>query len=464
MNLQPWLPAQDSPEVPVNENFDALSHMAVYAKDATTTVGLTWGYLGGRWAGFEVVAGTLALTASATNYVVVARATGVVSVATATASWDNTTAYARVYKLTTGPAAVTAVEDWRAGTGGVHGVGSPTGGGGGGASDAEDVAYTPAVSGAPATTVDMALDERLSLKGAGGVGDGVASDQTAVAAAIASGFSELLVNDGHKFLVTSLTNMRGVDLRGAGDIVKAITGGLQKLNSYGDRGQWSFGQEYMAAWHKLLIAQTSTPTRKPIIVFSGDSTTLGTGVGAGYTLDALLQRAATLTGMQTPYGISCVNRGQSGKNTAQWVRDYVAGDLSANPDLLVLRWGLNDPGFYSANPDSGPAADAGQSAAGRRTVNDYLTSLRAGLAAIRASRSVSSLSILLMAPNAVGDTPNARDELWLEQIIPGIKQAARDYGCAFLTPMLICAMRARRQGCGWTTRIAMAAPFTPQMS
>ena len=128
MSLQPWLPAQADPQVIVNENFVALAHIAVYGKDATRTAGLTWGYLGGRWAGFAVVAGTVPLTASAINYVVVERATGILSVSISATRWNDATNYARVYKLTTGTATVTATEDWRAGTGGVHGVGSAGGG------------------------------------------------------------------------------------------------------------------------------------------------------------------------------------------------------------------------------------------------------------------------------------------------------------------------------------------------
>lgn len=422
----------DASEQIPHGQLDYLSHVAVFAKDPTTTTGLTWGYLGGRWGGFVVATGTLALAASSTVFVTVTRATGAIIASTDSAAWQDTGQHARVYKLTTGPAAVTAVEDWRAGTGGVHGVGSPTGGGGGGASDAEDVAYTPAVSGAPATTVDMALDERLSLKGAGGVGDGVASDQTAVASAISSGYAELLVNDGFKFLVSTLSNPMGVDLKGGGHIVKAITGGLQKINSYADKHKYVFGLEYLAAFHNLLIAQTASPTRKPIMVFSGDSTTAGTGVSADYQIHALMKNAGEVAGLQTVFGLSSINRGQSGKNTAQWVRDYLAGDLAANPDLLVLRWGINDPGYYSTDPDTGPAQDAGQAAAGRRTPADFINSLRSGLATIRASRSVSSLSIVLMSPNSTSDTPNARDELWYEQIIPGIKQAARDFQCVFI--------------------------------
>lgn len=129
MTLQQWVPAQDSPEIPVNENFDALSHMAVYAKDATTTVGLTWGYLGGRWGGFAVTAGTLTLPASSTLYVTVSRASGVISASTSDGAWQNVQDNARAYKLVTGVATVTGIEDHRAGFGGVHGItATPEGG------------------------------------------------------------------------------------------------------------------------------------------------------------------------------------------------------------------------------------------------------------------------------------------------------------------------------------------------
>lgn len=117
--MQQWVTAQQNPETVVNENFVSLQHIAVYGMNPDTTTGLTWGYLGGRWAGFAVTAGTLTLTASQTNYVVVARSTGVISTSTTNTNWNNTTNYARVFLITTGVSTVTAVEDHRAGTNGI---------------------------------------------------------------------------------------------------------------------------------------------------------------------------------------------------------------------------------------------------------------------------------------------------------------------------------------------------------
>lgn len=121
---------QENGEAIVNENFETMEHQAVYGKDHENTSGLTWGYYGGRWGGFAITAGTLSLTASSTNYVVVAIATGVISVSTSSTNWDNDTDYVRVYKITTGASTYSAVEDHRAGPGGVHGGGGGPGVGG----------------------------------------------------------------------------------------------------------------------------------------------------------------------------------------------------------------------------------------------------------------------------------------------------------------------------------------------
>lgn len=105
----------------MNENFESLNFASVYGKRHPDTTGLTWAYWGGRWGGFSVANGTLTLTNTADNYVVVARADGATTVSTTTTNWNNPAAYARVYKLTVAGNVVTVEEDHRAGPNGIHG-------------------------------------------------------------------------------------------------------------------------------------------------------------------------------------------------------------------------------------------------------------------------------------------------------------------------------------------------------
>ena len=121
MAMQQLSSSQVSPEVPINENFESLDHQSVYGKAHATTSGLTWGYYGGRWGGTAITAATLTLTNAATNYIVVDRSTGTISVSTAVTNWNNPSLYGRVYQLTTAGSVVTATQDHRAGPYGVHG-------------------------------------------------------------------------------------------------------------------------------------------------------------------------------------------------------------------------------------------------------------------------------------------------------------------------------------------------------
>lgn len=108
----------------VNENFDAASPALLWGRDARSTAGLTWGYVGGRWGGAAIPNGTVTLVASATNYVVASLATGAVLASTSRAAWDNSDDFLRLYLVTTGPATTVEYEDHRQAFGGNGGGGS----------------------------------------------------------------------------------------------------------------------------------------------------------------------------------------------------------------------------------------------------------------------------------------------------------------------------------------------------
>lgn len=105
-------PAQDNAPVLANENFAAVSPVAIFAKRPTAT-GLNWHYYGGEMLVDGVLTsianGTVALTGSATNYVEATRA-GAVSA--------NTTGFTAgripLYELVTSASQVTGTTDRRA--------------------------------------------------------------------------------------------------------------------------------------------------------------------------------------------------------------------------------------------------------------------------------------------------------------------------------------------------------------
>lgn len=136
-NIPQILQSQSSKEVTANALFDAASPATIFGRNAETCTALTWGYLGGKFSisgtPTAIANGTVALSASATNYVRVANATGVVDkVTSAPSGWPGpVTGYTALYELVTDTTAVVQAgsKDWRTlGLGTTAGAGStPTG-------------------------------------------------------------------------------------------------------------------------------------------------------------------------------------------------------------------------------------------------------------------------------------------------------------------------------------------------
>lgn len=111
-NLDMLVQSQSSKEVTANALFDAGSPATIFGRRQSTCSGLTWGYYGGRMLVDGVLTtianGTVALTASTTNYVEANRS-GTVS--------KNTTGFTAgsipLYTVVTGSASVTSYTDER---------------------------------------------------------------------------------------------------------------------------------------------------------------------------------------------------------------------------------------------------------------------------------------------------------------------------------------------------------------
>jgi hypothetical protein len=119
---------QAQKEITANAALNAASPAMLYARRATATSGLTWGYYGGRWAGAVgdglISNSQLTLTASTTNYIVVLRSSGAVSVSTSPTNWNNAADYMRLYLVSTSSTQVTSYQDHRQCYGGTSGGGA----------------------------------------------------------------------------------------------------------------------------------------------------------------------------------------------------------------------------------------------------------------------------------------------------------------------------------------------------
>ena len=108
---------QAQKDVTANGLFDAASPSMTYGRNEALCSGRTWAYYGGRitlpdGSTALVSNGTVTLTASSTNYVVAAKASGAVSFATTTTNW-NSGDYWRLYSCVTDASSVTSYDDFR---------------------------------------------------------------------------------------------------------------------------------------------------------------------------------------------------------------------------------------------------------------------------------------------------------------------------------------------------------------
>lgn len=255
----------------------------------------------------------------------------------------------------------------------------------------------------------------------GALGNG-ADDITAVNLALA-GQKLTYVPPGEWAVSAQPTNSQGSEWFGPGRILKPVANGRQQVNLSADYRQHVFGEEYLFSVYNKLRART------PFLgLAQGDSTTFGDSIA---DVNAKIHKLVQDLVADYGFKITMNNEGHSGINAEQWRTTYLAGELAQNPDLMIIRYGVNDPG-WNKNGTAGTADQWEAERANRRDIGDYTTTMRAALTTIRAARPVDNLGIILMTPNSTSDSPNGRDEKWYEQVRLVLRQLAREFMCAFI--------------------------------
>lgn len=189
-----------------------------------------------------------------------------------------------------------------------------------------------------------------------------------------------------------------------------------------DTTKYVFGAEYTYAW--LHYLRTSTFGSPRNVVFTGDSVTANAMItDALYYRETMFRQMAARDGMGDMF--ACVNHGHPGDTTKDWFDTHIADDLSSNPIMLVTQWGANDPAGKAGPPAVSPLSDK-QSKYYLRGCLERARTVSMG------GKPVQDMTIVLMMPNSMSDTPYGRDAERVAEISGFYMEAARDYDCCFI--------------------------------
>ncbi len=261
-------------------------------------------------------------------------------------------------------------------------------------------------------------------------GNGSTNDTANINNALQSNIGRSIIGRTADYLVDSGYLNKGTRIEGPSRIVKAITGGLQQLNTYTNNCSFAIGHEYL---FRLYYDLNGGASYIRSFVY-GDSTTTDGYTSANFFLSTFLPKVFKRKGFKTKLLVT--NRGVGGTSVYD---ANVIPDLGADgARLIFLKYGINDGATSGGN------------------INTFATNLRAKLAEIRSTAygSIDALAIVLVGPNSTSDTPNKRDEVWYEQCRGVYEQAARDYRCFYFDTY------AFLQDSRWSAGLSMDNPYS----
>lgn len=236
-------------------------------------------------------------------------------------------------------------------------------------------------------------------------GDGVSDDSAAIQSCIDNANGNKIYGAHKKYAITSVNNPLGVPFD---NNLQLISGG-QMVNSYcRDMTNLIWGKEHLGAFHtKLRTFANAT------VIMTGDSTTAG-GFAFDY-LDMPLQ-GITSTILGRLFGndgfdnVEVINNATYGAKLNTWTDTTMAQDIAKNPDLYIIRWGINNMGF--------------------NTIPEYATAFRAAMTTMRAALPESTTSVVLMCTNSVTGSGET-NTITCEEYNKIFRECANDFGCVF---------------------------------
>ncbi|UVK43271.1 hypothetical protein BPNPMPFG_005049 [Mesorhizobium sp. AR07] len=302
------------------------------------------------------------------------------------------------------------------------------------------------ISGTDAATksyVDLTAATTPEQSGSGAVGftsDASPGDDTAAILAMLHAVpigGEVYLSKSYN--VTGYQNFNAAQYTGPGEIVTtvaanspALLGGLARLNWGNDANMDVFGEEYLYAVRKEILAGNNiTGTIYGDSTFANPSAVISNT--NNYPENALNAIAAQI-GLPTAFSMNNIAKAGTTFNDAISgnTKDStsIVSNLGPTKKLIMMKFGLNEankgsPGY----PTGGAPRTAGLVAAWTQLAAD----LRAGLASIRSQTygTLDATSIIYFGPNAAQNT-GYQDFRYLETAIKLIKQICREFNVMYI--------------------------------
>jgi hypothetical protein len=247
--------------------------------------------------------------------------------------------------------------------------------------------------------------------------DNAAHNGDALDAALAAADDEVYLPSGDWVVAQTPNNPTAKHFTGPGRLSMVDPdGGFHQLTTYADR-DIVVGREYLVrVYARLSIGPSGLSTQLNIAGF-GDSTMEGflsaPAIRNGYFLfQNIMPRLLRQEGV---HNVIAANHGVSGTS---WVHFDALSHISADTDLVIIKYGIND---RALDPSLLP----------REALAAMAVAMDAKLAELREARGVETLAIILMGPNATKDQVNGRNEEWYEQLRALYVMVARKHACCF---------------------------------
>lgn len=194
------------------------------------------------------------------------------------------------------------------------------------------------------------------------------------------------------------------------------------------------GLEYLGAWKNAVV---NGPAKVLIV---GDSTWSDPATSVVSNYNNVAQIVTRYLRTRFTNNVTVTNMAVAGSYVNTWMSGTAATDLAANPDLIVIGYGINDGVYHRGT---------------------WLNEMQAAINFIRARRTLAQTSILITGPASVNDTSTGRDMDWCYNVNAPLREFCARNHCGFVDAYTSLPDSETMKGIVWDTLGASGGPIHP---